>query len=184
MIYLKDDKTILRELASIKWQDISKCKKCKYHLFYEGATPYSRKCKRCKYDESITANTLLAGQKMPISKMISILLAIRTRYMEILYEQVPITKEHWGRLSTTEIAHRFGVRQKTVSDFLNRIMSRLPKSFYKKTDVPDFWLYGVHPDNWKRYFALYNFLIESDDEQEIFEILIYGKKRKITYIYL
>lgn len=57
----------LEFLASAKWKDNFKCKKCGHNNYCKGKTPHSRRCTRCKHDESATAHTPFHGCRMPLN---------------------------------------------------------------------------------------------------------------------
>ena len=55
-------------LIELKWSKGYQCSRCGCKEFYKGRTYYYRRCKSCYYDESVTANTIFHGIKMPILK--------------------------------------------------------------------------------------------------------------------
>ena len=55
-------------LVEIKWRKPYQCSRCGCTKSYKGRTYYYRRCKQCGYDESVMANTVFHGIKMPILK--------------------------------------------------------------------------------------------------------------------
>ena len=64
----EDETTCLSFLSEFKWKNGYECRKCGFKRYSNISIPFVRKCKLCKYEESATANTLLANIKFPIQK--------------------------------------------------------------------------------------------------------------------
>jgi len=67
-----DESTCLSLLSDIKWKDGFVCRKCGNTNYCSGKLPYSRRCTKCKKEESVTANTLFHGCKIPLNKAFEI----------------------------------------------------------------------------------------------------------------
>lgn len=63
-----DEATCLRYLENIKWHDGFICKKCGHDRFITHTSPFTRKCTSCKHVESVTAETLFHGIRIPMDK--------------------------------------------------------------------------------------------------------------------
>lgn len=63
-----DDTSCLRYLENIKWQNGFICKKCGHNRFIIHTSPFTRKCTSCKHVESVTADTLFHGIRIPMDK--------------------------------------------------------------------------------------------------------------------
>lgn len=86
-------------LVDKKWRNGYSCSYCGCKEYFKGRTRFYRRCKHCKYDESVTANTVFHGMKMPIVKAFHIVFRI--------------TVKKKG-MSTTELGAEVGVQQKTA----------------------------------------------------------------------
>lgn len=93
-------------LASIKWKDQYKCKKCGHTNYCKGKTPHSRRCTRCKHDESATAHTPFHGCRMPLN------LAFQIAY------QVCCRPE----ISSYKLADIYRIRQMTCWKLKKKVM--------------------------------------------------------------
>jgi|SRR6185312_15551038 len=169
-----------RQLAEIKWGDNLKkfkCqhtkdgKKCGYHIAIR-QPDYSMKCAKCKCVESATAHTAFHGLGIDLDTAMNILFAIQSHWQEYIRSHELANRQgEQARLSVRDLALMFKIEPKMVWRFLNRIIDWLPKSYYKKNNsVDEVWFQGVDKKNRLRYYALYNFLIESSDS-EYLEIL-------------
>jgi two-component system, sensor histidine kinase LadS len=63
-----DDASCLRYLENIKWSNGFKCKKCGHDRYIIHTSPFTRKCTSCKHVESVTAETLFHGIRIPLDK--------------------------------------------------------------------------------------------------------------------
>lgn len=63
-----DESACLRYLENIKWQNGFVCKKCGHDRFINHTSPFTRKCTSCKHVESVTAETLFHGIRIPMDK--------------------------------------------------------------------------------------------------------------------
>jgi len=67
-----DELTCQSLLSNIKWKDGFTCRNCGNNNYCAGKIPYSRRCTKCKKEESVTANTLFHGCKIPLNKAFEI----------------------------------------------------------------------------------------------------------------
>ena len=93
-------------LIDWKWGKGFMCSKCGGNQSCKGRTYYYRRCKECLYDESVTANTVFHGMKMPILKAFHMVFRL--------------TAKKKG-MSTTELGAEVGVQQKTAWLFKRKI---------------------------------------------------------------
>jgi hypothetical protein len=119
-------------LIDRKWGNGYCCSRCGSNQSHKGRTYYHRRCKKCHYDESVIANTLFHGMKMPILKAFHMIFRL--------------TAKKKG-MSTTELGAEVGVEQKTAWLFKRKIqvaMKQDDKDKLKgKVDV-DETLLGFH----------------------------------------
>ena len=101
-----DNESCYLYLMEIKWGEGFACSKCGEEQYYKGKTYYHRKCKSCSYSESVTANTIFHGMKMPILKAFHLIFRL--------------TAKKKG-MSTTELGCEVGVQQKTAWLFKRKI---------------------------------------------------------------
>lgn len=106
----KDEKSLLKIIATIKWgkgfRDF-KCKNCGHKKINSDNFPISIKCTKCDKIESAISGTAFQGSRLPIVVMVGILKEMR--------EYLP------KRASDLYLGNKFGITPKTVSDFLKRI---------------------------------------------------------------
>ncbi len=94
-------------LIEQKWsKGYFNCSRCGHDKYYKGKTYYYRKCRRCGYSESVTANTVFHGMKMPILKAFHMIFRL--------------TAKKKG-MSTTELGNEVGVQQKTAWLFKRKV---------------------------------------------------------------
>ena len=93
-------------LIEWKWGKGFACSKCGCIQSIKGRTYYYRRCKECLYDESVTANTVFHGMKMPVLKAFHMVFRL--------------TAKKKG-MSTTELGSEVGVQQKTAWLFKRKI---------------------------------------------------------------
>ena len=93
-------------LMEKKWGKGYSCSRCGCNECYKGKTYYHRRCKICNYGESVTANTVFHGMKMPILKAFHMVFRL--------------TVKKKG-MSTTELGAEVGVQQKTAWLFKRKI---------------------------------------------------------------
>jgi hypothetical protein len=86
-------------LIEWKWGKGFACSRCGCGESNKGRTYYHRRCKQCSYDESVLANTIFHGMKMPILKAFHMIFRL--------------TAKKKG-MSTTELGAEVGVEQKTA----------------------------------------------------------------------
>ncbi len=93
-------------LIEKKWGNGYQCSRCGCEECYKGRTYYHRRCKVCRYGESVTANTLFHGIKMPMLKAFHMIFRL--------------TAKKKG-MSTTELGAEVGVQQKTAWLFKRKV---------------------------------------------------------------
>ena len=109
----KTNEDCYRYLISIKWKnDVYSCSKCGCKERHRGRTFYHRRCKSCGYDESVTANTVFHGIKIPMLKA--------------FYMVFRITSKKKG-MSTIELGTEVGVQQKTAWLFKRKVQAGMKK---------------------------------------------------------
>jgi hypothetical protein len=65
-----------RFLEISKWENGFVCRKCGHTNYCTGKKPFSRRCTRCKAEESVTANTVFHGCRLPVTDAFRILFSI------------------------------------------------------------------------------------------------------------
>ena len=108
-----DGDSCLSRLADLKWGDGFKCRKCGHGRCCKGGMPYSRQCTSCRYDESPTANTLFHKIKFDILKAFYIVYFVSTNKKGI---------------TSTELARKLDLRQKTCWAFKRKVMKAMKSS--------------------------------------------------------
>jgi transposase-like protein/ribosomal protein L37E len=93
-------------LIERKWGSGYQCSRCGGKESYRGRTYYHRRCKACGYGESVTANTVFHGMKMPMLKAFHMIFRL--------------TAKKKG-MSTTELGAEVGVQQKTAWLFKRKV---------------------------------------------------------------
>ena len=93
-------------LITLKWGKGFRCSRCGCRESYKGRTYYYRRCRCCNYSESVTANTVFHGMKMPILKAFHMVFRL--------------TAKKKG-MSTTELGAEVGVQQKTAWLFKRKV---------------------------------------------------------------
>ena len=101
-----DDHCCYQYLMEKKWGNGYSCPRCGCTQHVKGRTRYYRRCKGCKYDESVTANTVFHGMKMPLLKAFHLIFRL--------------TAKKKG-MSTIELAAEVGVEQKTAWLFKRKL---------------------------------------------------------------
>lgn len=101
-----DSEACYRYLIDWKWGKGFSCSRCGCTESYKGRTYYYRRCKQCGYDESVTANTVFHGMKMPILKAFHMVFRLSTKKKG---------------MSTIELGTEVGVQQKTAWLFKRKI---------------------------------------------------------------
>lgn len=101
-----DDESCYQYLEQLKWAGKYNCSRCGFDGYSKGRTSRHRRCKRCGYDESVTANTVFHGIKMPILKAFHMIFRL--------------TAKKKG-MSTIELGCEVGVQQKTAWLFKRKI---------------------------------------------------------------
>ena len=101
-----DNESCYYYLIEQKWGKGFSCSRCGHQKYYKGKTYYHRKCRACGYGESVTANTVFHGMKMPILKAFHMIFRL--------------TAKKKG-MSTIELGNEVGVQQKTAWLFKRKI---------------------------------------------------------------
>ena len=127
-----DNESCYCYLIEWKWGKGFACSRCGCDESNKGRTYYHRRCKQCNYDESVLANTVFHGMKMPILKAFHIIFRL--------------TAKKKG-MSTTELGAEVGVEQKTAWLFKRKIQVAMSQDnndkLNGKVDV-DETLLGFH----------------------------------------
>lgn len=93
-------------LIDLKWGKGFVCSRCGFTKSSKGRSYYHRRCKNCKYDESVLANTIFHGMKMPLLKAFHMIFRL--------------TAKKKG-MSTMELASEVSVEQKTAWLFKRKV---------------------------------------------------------------
>lgn len=93
-------------LIEKKWGNGYQCSRCGCEECYKGRTYYHRRCRACGYGESVTANTLFHGMKMPVLKAFHMIFRLSAKKKG---------------MSTTELGAEVGVQQKTAWLFKRKV---------------------------------------------------------------
>ena len=93
-------------LIDWKWGKGFSCSRCGCKQSNKGRTYYHRRCRECGYDESVIANTIFHGMKMPILKAFHMVFRL--------------TAKKKG-MSTTELGAEVSVQQKTAWLFKRKV---------------------------------------------------------------
>lgn len=93
-------------LINWKWGNGFHCSRCGGTHSIKGRTYYYRRCIDCLYNESVTANTIFHGMKLPILKAFHMIFRLAAKKKG---------------MSTTELAAEVGVEQKTAWLFKRKI---------------------------------------------------------------
>lgn len=104
-------------LIEWKWRKGFSCSRCGCTESNKGRTYYHRRCKKCSYDESMLANTVFHGIKMPILKAFHMIFRL--------------TVKKKG-MSTTELGAEVGVEQKTAWLFKRKIQVAMHQDDHDK----------------------------------------------------
>ncbi|HEY8660850.1 MAG TPA: IS1595 family transposase [Hanamia sp.] len=99
-------------LINIKWGKDYQCSRCGCKESYKGRTYFYRRCRKCEYDESVTANTVFHGIKMPLLKAFHMVFRL--------------TAKKKG-MSTIELGTEVGVQQKTAWLFKRKVQAVMKK---------------------------------------------------------
>ena len=108
-----DDEACLSVLSEIKWTNGFKCRKCGHTNYCKAMRKFDRECTSCHTIESPTAHTLFHKVKFGIQKAFC-----------IVFEMSCTTKG----LSTTQIAKRYGITQKTAWLFTQKVKLSMKSS--------------------------------------------------------
>lgn len=108
-----NDQACLAVLSDLKWSDGFKCRKCGHGNYCKATRPFDRECTSCHTIESPTAHTLFYKVKFGIQKAFC-----------IVFEMSCTTKG----LSTTQLAKRYGITQKTAWLFTQKVKTAMESS--------------------------------------------------------
>jgi hypothetical protein len=125
-------------LLEKKWGKGFACSRCNHKEFKKGRTSYNRRCKQCGYEESVTANTIFHGIKMPLIKAFHIIFRL--------------TAKKKG-MSTIELGAEVGVEQKTAWLLKRKIQVVMKESKDKLTgdvDIDEMLVGGHSKGTWGR----------------------------------
>ena len=121
-------------LIEKKWGKGYSCSRCGCTESVKGRTYYHRRCNQCRYDESVIANTVFHGMKMPVLKAFHMIFRL--------------TAKKKG-MSTTELGAEVGVQQKTAWLFKRKVQVAMRQDNNDKlqgnVDVDETML-GFHTD--------------------------------------
>jgi transposase-like protein len=105
----RNNEDCYKYLENLKWGKIPyQCIRCECKEFNKGRTCNYRRCKNCGYDESVTANTIFHGLRMPILKAFHMIFRLSAKKKG---------------MSTVELGNEVGVQQKTAWYFKRKIQS-------------------------------------------------------------
>ena len=107
-------------LMEKKWGNGFSCSYCGCAQSVKGRTWYYKRCRQCKYDESVTANTVFHGMKIPVLKAFHLTFRLAAKKKG---------------MSTVELGHEVGVQQKTAWLFKRRVQEILSDNKKLKTAV-------------------------------------------------
>jgi transcription elongation factor Elf1 len=123
-------------LMDNKWGKGYHCSRCGSKESIKGRTWYYKRCKVCGYDESVTANTVFHGIKMPILKAFHMVFRV--------------TAKKKG-MSTVELGNEVGVQQKTAWLFKRKVQSVMKENGTDKlqgnVDVDEMLIGGYSEGN-------------------------------------
>ena len=108
-----DNESCYLYLTEKKWSKVFSCSRCGHQKYYKGKTYYHRKCRLCHYSESVTANTIFHGMKMPLLKAFHMIFRL--------------TAKKKG-MSTTELGCEVGVQQKTAWLFKRKVQAAMKQN--------------------------------------------------------
>lgn len=111
-------------LADLKWRNGYICKKCDNGEFFHGHTPHSRRCRKCDYDESVTAYTIFANSRIPITKAFYMIFLIYSSK---------------GKLSSHKLSEILTIRQSTCWAYSNKIKQLLANKKQNKLKGSQGW---------------------------------------------
>ena len=97
----------------MKWPGGFKCERCDYTHYCKGKLDRTRQCTKCGYQATPTSNTLFHKVKFPILKALYIVYFVATNKQGI---------------SSTELSHKLGLRQKTCWSFKRKVMIAMASS--------------------------------------------------------
>lgn len=103
----------LSHLADIKWANGYECSRCGHTKYCCGGTAHSRQCTSCRYIESPTANTLFHKVKFDLLKAFYVVYFVSTNKKGI---------------TSTELARKLSLRQKTCWSFKRKVMKAMKSS--------------------------------------------------------
>ena len=100
-------------IASEKWKEGYSCKHCGHTHYVSVKKDFGKECTKCKYIESATANTLFHKIKFGLQKAFC-----------IVFEMSCTTKG----ISSTQVAKRYGITQKTAWLFMQKVRIAMESS--------------------------------------------------------
>jgi len=125
------DEDCLEYLATIKWAEGYRCRKCNHGNYMTGKRSFSRRCKSCKYDESATAHTLFHKIKF------SLLLAFEITFL--------VTTQK-NAVSSLALSEELELHYETVLNFRRKLQKAMESSLSNplegKVEVDEFAVGG------------------------------------------
>lgn len=115
-----DNDSCYSYLMEKKWGNGFSCSYCGCAQSVKGRTWYYKRCRQCKYDESVTANTVFHGMKIPVLKAFHLTFRLAAKKKG---------------MSTVELGHEVGVQQKTAWLFKRKVQEILSDNKKLKTAV-------------------------------------------------
>ena len=109
LVMFDTEEKCLCYLASVKWKDGYRCKKCGNDNFCNGKTSFSRRCTRCKHDESARVDTIFEGCRFELPKAFSIAFSVC----------------HSKPESTNELSRKLELRKMTCWAFKKKLLECL-----------------------------------------------------------
>lgn len=135
--YFKTDEDCLKYIASLKWEQGYKCRRCGNEKYIKGSRLHNRRCVKCKHDESPTAGTMFDKVKFSLLVAFHIVFKIATKKKG---------------MSTLELSKEFELRQKTCWGFKWKIQKAMKSSMQNPlaglVHVDEFFVGG--PEEQKR----------------------------------
>lgn len=105
---ISSDLKVMEFIASIKWADGFRCRKCGHDNYCEGKSSFSRRCTRCKKEESAAAHTMFHNVKFPLNKAFYIAYQVCIKGDDV---------------SSYNFSERLGINQMTCWKFRKRIQN-------------------------------------------------------------
>lgn len=108
-----DNESCYLYLIELKWGNGFSCSHCGHDKYYKGKTYYCRRCRKCGYSESVTANSIFHGMKVPILKAFHMIFRLSAKIKG---------------MSTIELGNEVGVQQKTAWLFKRKVQAAMKQN--------------------------------------------------------